>query len=178
MILELRYFGDPILRQKAKPVEKITEEIRDLAQNMVESMLHYNGIGLAAPQVGRLLRLFVSNVDHEDEEGEIHLGAPKIFINPKLSHPSQTMVERSEGCLSIPKLYAPVNRPLSVEIEAMDIEGNLFKQEFYGYVARVIMHENDHLNGVLFVDRIKGKKHTELEPILRQIKQRYYKKKT
>jgi peptide deformylase len=169
----MRYYGDPILRQMAKPVEAITDEIRELCHNMIASMLHYNGIGLAAPQVGHLLRIFVSNLDYEDENGEIHLGEPKVYINPILSNPSEALVERTEACLSIPTLSVPVARPLSVQLEATDLNGDLFKEECYGYQARNRMHENDHLNGVLFIDRIKGKRRSQLDPILRHIKQQY-----
>lgn len=176
MKLPLRYYGDPILRQKAQPVEAITEEIRQLCLDMIETMLAYNGIGLAAPQVGHLVRIFVSNVAYEDEEGEVHLGDPVVYINPVLVEPSDSLVERSEGCLSIPKLYAAVARPLKITVEAMDIEGKSFTKECYGYHARNIMHENDHLNGVLFIDRIKGKRRTLLEPELRRIKLQYYNK--
>ncbi len=173
MKLNVRYYGDPILRQKAEPVEKITEEIRQLCLDMCETMLSFNGIGLAAPQVGRLLRIFISNVAWEDERGELHLSEPKIYINPVLTAPSDTTAERSEGCLSIPKLYAAVDRPLTIHLDALDIEGNPFSEDCYGYVARNRMHENDHLNGVLFIDRIKGKRRSQLEPALRLIKQQY-----
>ena len=121
--------------------------------------------------------MFVCRVDHEDDKGEVQLGEPIVYINPTLSNPSEAVVERSEGCLSIPKLYVPVLRPLSVTIEATDLEGNQFTQECYGYKARVMMHENDHLNGVLHIDRVKGKLRTEIEQALRQIKQMYYLKK-
>lgn len=169
----MRYYNDPILRRKAEEVTEITDEIRQFCHDMVETMLHYDGIGLAATQVGRLLRIFVSNVAYEDENGEIHLAEPKVYINPVLTNPSESLVERSEGCLSIPKLYAPVLRPLSIHLEAIDLEGNHFTEECYGYQARNRMHENDHLNGVLFIDRIKGKRRTQLEPALKKIKQQY-----
>jgi peptide deformylase len=171
VILRLRYYGDPILRKTAEPVFEITEEVKEICHNMIETMLHYDGIGLAAPQVGYLLRIFVSNVAHEDENGELHLGEPKVYINPTLTNPSDALVERSEGCLSIPKLYAAVVRPLSIDLEATDLEGNRFQETCYGYQARNRMHENDHLNGVLFIDRIKGKRRTALDPALRRIKQ-------
>jgi peptide deformylase len=174
MKLNLRYYGDPILREKAKPIQEITEEIRQLAHNMIETMLSLNGIGLAATQVGVLLRLFVSNVDYEDEQGEIHFCEPKVYINPVLSNPSHVVAERSEGCLSIPKLYVPVSRPLAITIEWQDLEGNLFKREVSHFLARNLMHETDHLNGVLTIDRLKGKRRTEVEPFLRRIKQHYY----
>jgi peptide deformylase len=170
----MRYYGDPILRQTAKTVEEITDEVRQFCKDMIETMLHYDGIGLAAPQVGVLLRIFVSNLAFEDQEGKLHLMEPKVYINPILSQPSEALVERSEGCLSLPKLYLPVARPLSIHLEATDMEGNRFHEECYGYQARNRMHENDHLNGVLFIDRIKGRQRTQLEPELRRIKQQYY----
>lgn len=174
MILQLRYYGDPILRQMAQPVAEITDEIRELCHNMIETMLHHNGIGLAGPQVGHLLRIFVSNLDYEDEQGELHLFEPKVYINPILSNPGDVLVERNEGCLSIPTLSLPVARPLSIHLEATDLEGKQFHEECYGYQARNRMHENDHLNGVLTIDRIKGKRRTLLEPELRRIKLQYY----
>lgn len=174
MILDLLYYGDPRLRQKALPVETITDEIRKLSDDLIETMLHYKGIGLAATQVGHFVRIFVSNVDYEDDKGEIHLTDPKVYINPVLTNPSHMFVERSEGCLSIPKLYVAIPRPLTVDVEAMDLEGNFFRKSCYGYLARNMMHENDHLNGVLFIDRVKGKRRTEIEPTLRQIKQQYF----
>ena len=177
MKLDMHYYGDPILRQQAEPVQEITDEIQQFCRDMIETMLAYNGIGLAATQVGRKVRIFVSNVEYEDENGEVHLCDPLVYINPVLSNPSKATVERSEGCLSTPKLYADVVRPLTICVEALDIEGNPFKKECYGYHARNIMHENDHLNGVLFVDRIKGKRRALLEPELRYIKQHYYKHK-
>ncbi|MCH9625244.1 MAG: Peptide deformylase [Chlamydiales bacterium] len=170
------YYGDPVLRKKALPVEEITEDIRTLCHNMIETMLHYNGIGLAAPQVGKLLRIFVSNLLHEDDEGNLQLMEPKVYINPIITNPSEVLDERSEGCLSIPKLYAAVARPLTIELEATDLDGNQFTELCHGYQAHNRMHENDHLNGVLFIDRIKGKRRTQLDPELRRIKQQYYNK--
>ena len=170
----MRYYGDQILRKTAKPIEEITDEIREICANMVETMLHYDAIGLAATQVGYLLRIFVSNVASEDANGELHLGAPKVYINPTLSNPSEALVERTEGCLSIPKFYPPILRPLSIDLTATDSSGQKFQEKCYGYQARNRMHENDHLNGILMIDRIKGKRRTEIEPTLRRIKQAYY----
>lgn len=169
----LRYYGDPVLRKKAEPVAEITEEIRHLVHTMYELMEKHNGCGLAATQVGELLRLFVSNVDREEPNGEVILGPPRVYINPILSNPSEIMVERGEACLSIPKLYLPVQRPMSITVVATDLEGKQFTHECSGFLARNMMHENDHLNGVLFIDRVKGKLRNEAEPFLRKIKQTY-----
>jgi len=171
----LRYYGDPLLRKRAPEITEITEEIRALAFLLIETMYEYKGIGLAAPQIGILKRMFVTCVDHEDAEGEVQVGEPRVFINPILTHPSEETVERNEGCLSIPKLTAPVMRPLTIDIEATDIEGKKFSlKNCWGFLGRVMMHENDHLNGVLFIDHIKGKRRTQLDPILRRIKKEYY----
>lgn len=169
----LQYYGNPVLRKKAQPIEEITDEIRHLAQCMIEIMLKHNGCGLAATQVGVLHRIYISNVDHEDADGKVYLGEPRVYINPFLSNPSEIMVEGPEGCLSIPKLTLPVERPLSITVEATDLSGNRFTRECHGFLARNMMHENDHLNGVLFIDRIKGKLRTEAEPFLRQVKKQY-----
>jgi peptide deformylase len=173
MILQLKYYGDPILRKKAQEVKEITPEIQQLARDMIETMEATDGIGLAATQVGHLLRIYVSNVDYEREDGEVIIGEPRVYINPVLSSPSEALVERSEGCLSIPKLYAAVVRPLSIVVDALDINGVPFRRECYGYLARNMMHENDHLNGVLFIDRIQGKARQELDAPLRAIKKKY-----
>ncbi|NGX54566.1 MAG: Peptide deformylase [Chlamydiae bacterium] len=175
MKLPLRYYGDPVLRKIAQPIEEITDEIRQLATDMIETMEANKGIGLAANQVGRLVRLFVSSMDYEDEEGEVHSQEPEVYINPVITKPSGASIERTEACLSIPELSGPLTRPLTITLEATDLEGNRFAKECYGYEARCFMHEIDHLNGTLYVDRIKGKRRKELEPLLRKIKKKYYK---
>lgn len=170
----MRYYGDPVLRKRAKEITEITDEIKELAATLIEKMYEYKGIGLAAPQIGILKRIFVMCVDHEDSEGEIHVGEPRIFINPILKNPSEESVERSEGCLSIPNLTAPVMRPLMIDIEATDLEGKKFTmKDCWGFLGRVMMHENDHLNGVLFIDHIKGKRRTQLDPLLRKIRKEF-----
>lgn len=172
MILDLSYYGDPVLRKKAEPVMEITDEIRELVKNMIVTMNHWKGVGLAAPQVGVSLRIYVSNIDFEDDLGEVHFCEPKVYINPILTNRSEIMVEKSEACLSIPGLYAPVSRPLSVEVEALNLEGQKFTEKTTRYLARCMMHENDHLDGVLFIDRIKGKLRKEIELELKKFKRR------
>ncbi len=151
-------------------MEKITDEIRKLASDMIETMDKSNGIGLAAPQVGKELRLFVLRNYIPDAEGKLTLSEPHVFINPKLFSPSAEMVEEEEGCLSVPGIKCFVTRPVRITIEATDLEGNLFREELEGYNARVRMHENDHINGTLFIDRIDEKTRREIEPALRALK--------
>lgn len=171
----LRYYGDPILREVAEPIDEITDEIRKLVDDMIEIMQANDGIGLAAPQVGEKVRLFVACIELEDENGDVHIGAPRVYINPILSEPSSIMVERSEGCLSIPKLHGPVTRPFSITIEATNLKGERFIEKRERYAGRCMMHETDHLNGILWIDHVKGKQRTDMEPALRRIKQKYYK---
>lgn len=176
MELPLTYYGDPILRKKCQPVEKITDEIKKLVADMVDTMEAANGIGLAAPQIGRSLRVFVTCVPIEDEsaEGEYLQGELRVFINPEILEVSEEMSEISEGCLSIPTINGYVERPYSIKVKAMDLEGNPFVMEAFGLDAHCILHENDHINGVLFIDRIRGKERKAIEDKLRKVKETYY----
>lgn len=175
MLLDIRYYDDPILRKKSLPIETITEEVKQLAFDMIETMNQYRGVGLAGVQVGKLLRIFVSNLKPEGEnaEGEPLIGEPQVFINPHLTNPESTTVERNEGCLSFPGILCGIQRPTAIDVEALDLEGKTFKRRYFLYAARCMMHENDHLNGVLFIDRVKGKKRSQLDPLLRQFKKKY-----
>ncbi len=178
MKLPLAYYGDPILRKKCAPVVEITAEIRQLVLDMVDTMEANNGIGLAAPQVSRPLRLFITRFDIENKDEEESVpGELRVFINPEILEISEELSYLSEGCLSIPKLYGEVERPYRVRVRATDLEGKVFEEEFTGLHAHCILHENDHINGVLFIDRIHGREKIEIEPKLREIKNKFYKKK-
>jgi peptide deformylase len=176
MKLPLAYYGDPILRKKAAPVEEINDEIRQLVHDMIETLDTEEGMGLAAPQVHRSLAIFLVRAPLADEEHhKWQPGTLRIFINPKILAYSDQQWDMDEACMSIPKLSAgPVTRPVQIKIEASDLEGNRTVQEFSGLEARIFMHENDHINGVLYIDRIKGKERQRIEPILREIKKRYH----
>ena len=169
----LRYYGDPILRKHCKPITVITDEIRQLIQSMIAIMDQHDGIGLAAPQVGYDIRLFVLRNYIELENDKWKLSEPRVYINPKLSFPKKTRVTEEEGCLSIPRLRHKVTRPDFVIIEALDLKGNLFTEELDGYNARVRMHENDHLNGVLFIDHLNAKTRKKIKPLLKEIQKKY-----
>lgn len=178
MKLPLAYYGDAVLRKKGRQVAKIDDEIRQLVADMIETMREENGIGLAAPQVHKSLALFVTEVPipvkgEGEEEVKWEPGKVRVFINPKIIKHSDELWTQDEGCLSIPKLYAPVERPVAVLVQAMDLEGNLFEEEFAWLDARAIMHENDHINGVLFIDRIHGQERKQLDPKLTEIKKAY-----
>jgi peptide deformylase len=177
MQLPLAYYGNPVLRKKTIPVVAITEEIRQLVQNMIDTMHALNGIGLAAPQVHQSLSLFITqvpikiSVDPEDHHWK--QGPLRIFINPKIiTHSKETTIQE-EACLSIPGVSGKVERPYTITVHAMDLKGNIFEEEFSALQARAIMHENDHINGTLYIDRVFGKERRELDKPLNAIKKKY-----
>jgi peptide deformylase len=148
-ILDIRVLGDPILRQSTEPVKEITDELRALVADMFETMHHARGIGLAAPQVGRTERLAVVEIE----------GEPLVVINPEILETSGK-AKAEEGCLSIPDIYADVERPKDVAIRAMDLEGNSYELQATELLARCLQHEIDHLDGKLFLDYLSVLKRT------------------
>ena len=143
-ILEIKEYGEPILRGKALPVKEITPEILDLIKDMAETMYADSGVGLAAPQVGVSKRIII--IDGE-EDGLI------VLINPMIVKSEGELVAE-EGCLSIPDIYSQVKRSLKVTVKALDENGDLIEITKEGLTARALQHEIDHLDGILFVDRI------------------------
>ncbi len=158
-ILHVRKYGDPVLRRRAEPVDDVTQEIRDVLRDMVATMYAEVGVGLAAPQVGVSLRMMIV----DDERGR---GA-KALLNPVIVDQGGRVVAE-EGCLSIPGFFAPVARAEWVRVEAHDEDGAPQRLDARGFFARVIQHEIDHLDGVLFIDH--------LEPMLRDRIKRAIKK--
>lgn len=144
-VLEIRKEGDPVLREPAKPVPKVTKRIAKLLKDMEETMYAADGVGLAAPQVGVSERMFVADAGD----------GPMAFVNPVLVEGRGSQVD-SEGCLSIPGVYGYVDRFETVVVTAMDAKGKARKVEASGLMARVIQHEMDHLDGILFVDKATG----------------------
>lgn len=172
MKLPLTYYGNPILRKKTAPISKITEEIRQLVLDMAETLEEHKGCGLAAPQIGHSISLFITCIPIYEEEN-ILPGELLIFINPKIVEVSKEHYVYEEGCLSIPGLgHYEVSRPTTIKIQATDLNGNLFEKEFTEFDAHVIMHENDHLNGVLFIDRLTPRIKKKIELKLNQIKKK------
>jgi peptide deformylase len=147
----LRFMGDPVLREKAAPVEEVTDEIRTLIADMFDTMYAEEGVGLAAPQVGVSSRVIV--VDPRDDDIE-----PFALVNPGVVELGTELVRDEEGCLSIPGLKETVERPATVKVEALDREGRPITIEAGGLVARILQHEVDHLDGILFVDRVSALK--------------------
>jgi peptide deformylase len=170
MKLKIHIYGHPVLRKHCIAIDAITDEISKLAYDMIELMDKSDGIGLAAPQVGHPIRLFVCRNYIFGEDDKWTLSEPKVYINPKLSSPGERLLTDTEGCLSLPKLRLEIERPDSICIEALDLQGNTFREEHEGYNARVRMHENDHINGVLFIDRVDAETRKKIDPLLRAMK--------
>jgi peptide deformylase len=140
--------GDPMLRQRSEPVKDFNEDLEKLVEQMFQTLSGAKGLGLAAVQVGALMRLFVVHVPKD---------SPQVFINPEILETSIEQVDYEEGCLSIPGINAEVSRPESVKVQAVNQKGKPFILTADGLLARVIQHEYDHLNGVLFIDRLDPK---------------------
>jgi peptide deformylase len=149
--LKLHYLGDRVLRQPAKRIAKVDDSVRQLAKEMLQTMYSSNGIGLAAPQVGIHKQLIVIDCEPENPENP-----PLILINPQISNYGGDLSKFEEGCLSIPNVYIDVIRPEEIEVSFKDELGKPRKIKASGLLARVIQHEIDHLNGVLFVDRVEN----------------------
>ena len=173
MLLKIYHYAHPVLRKRCEPIAEITEEIRQLVKDMIETMDNNDGVGLAAPQIGQSIRLFVLREYIPAEEDKWTLSDPKVYINPKLSSPGENIVTDTEGCLSLPGLRLEIDRPDRITVEAMDLDGNLFTEELEGYNARIRMHENDHINGVLFIDRVEVSTRNKIDPILKEMKKKY-----
>ena len=165
-MLDILTLGDEFLREKTERIKDFGPEIPVLADAMVEAMQGERGLGLAGPQVGVLKRIFV--VDLPEEK------SARVFINPEILETSQELASYEEGCLSIPGMYANVIRPVYITVQAQDVEGKPFTIKADGLLARVIQHENDHLQGVLFIDRLTEEKR---EKILKEYEKRGKRKK-
>ncbi|MBV8212234.1 MAG: peptide deformylase [Verrucomicrobia bacterium] len=165
MIREIVIYGDPVLRKKGKQIDKITEEIRTLAQDMIETMHDAHGVGLAAQQVGESIQLTVVDVsdsesrpsrmwiDGQEVDPKEHM--PLILLNPQLELSRETEIG-AEGCLSFPEITADISRAERVKVKALDLDGNPVSFEAEGLLARAVQHETDHLNGILFIDRMSS----------------------
>jgi len=178
MRLSILQYGDPILRAKGKHIEKIDNRIRELAQNMIETMHAANGVGLAAPQVGESLQLTVLDVSQvEDRPSTMELNGentdpqramPLVLINPEIDLGSETEMG-TEGCLSFPEITGEIERAKSVTVRARNLDGEAIEIEATGFLARAIQHEVDHLNGILFIDRMSSAAKTSLSSKLKRL---------
>ncbi|MEX0771837.1 MAG: peptide deformylase [Balneolales bacterium] len=154
-VLPIVTYDDPVLKRKAETVETDNDELQDLIDDMFETMYNAHGVGLAAPQVGVSLRLFVVDADvmAEDDETATKYG-PMVFINPELYEIECEKVEMEEGCLSIPDIREKVLRPDKVRVKFLDRDFQTSVMKFSSWMARVVQHEYDHIEGVLFIDYV------------------------
>jgi peptide deformylase len=155
-------FPHPTLRHKSKPIRRVDAQLREWVREMFALMYEAEGVGLAANQVDLPLRMFVVNERARPGEGE-----ELVFINPVLSKPKGAEV-REEGCLSLPELYADVTRPERIHVTAYNLQGELFEGDINGMLARIVQHENDHLDGVLFTDRLNETGQMKVAPALEE----------
>ena len=172
MILEVTKYGNPVLRRKGALIEKITPEIKQLIADMFETMYATKGIGLAAQQVGKALQLTVldvrgvtdrpSTLELDGKPADVDAFMPLVLINPEIK-PLNDPVLGPEGCLSFPELYGDVLRPESVEVKALNEKGKPIEFRCGGLLARAVQHETDHLNGILFIDRMDRKSKNEIQ---------------
>ncbi|CDR33475.1 peptide deformylase [Criblamydia sequanensis] len=178
MILSLAYYGSKWLRTRADPVTVFDDKLKELIDDMIETMHVHRGIGLAATQVKLNKRIFITFVPRETEEEDEELvpQEPKVYINPKILSFSDEFIEWEEACLSLPGLSAFVPRPQSIDIEAYDQNGALFKETLTDFYACNFLHENDHLNGVLYIDRLANKDKERLKKPLHDLKEKYKKR--
>ncbi len=147
--LSIHYLGDRALRQSTKRISKVNKSVRELAKDMLQTMYSEQGIGLAAPQVGVQKQMLVIDCDPNNTATP-----PLILINPEIQSYSQDWVKGEEGCLSIPGVFLDVVRPQAIQVKYKDEQGRPQKLKASGILARVIQHEADHLDGILFVDRV------------------------
>jgi peptide deformylase len=175
MILEVVKYGHPALRQKGGRIEKVTPEIKKLVADMFETMHVNHGIGLAAQQVGQALQLAVFDVrevkdrpsllELDGKPADVNEFMPLVLINPEIK-PGGEPATGGEGCLSFPEIFAEITRPESVDVKALNQKGKPVEFRCGGLLARAIQHEVDHLNGILFIDRMSRETKEELRPEL------------
>jgi peptide deformylase len=178
MILPILQYGDPILRAKGNRIEEIDDRIRDLAANMIETMHAAHGVGLAAQQIGEALQLTVldisavedrpSTLKLDDTDADPTSAMPLVLINPEIELRGESEVGL-EGCLSFPEITSDIERAHSVRVRAQTLEGGTMQIEAGGFLARAIQHEGDHLNGILFIDRMNSAAKAALSSRLRRL---------
>lgn len=178
MILPVIKYGHPVLRKKGARIEKVTKEIQALIEDMLETMRAAKGVGLAAQQIGEALQVTVidvrgikerpSTLELENETADVEAFMPVVLINPEIT-PLSEAVSGPEGCLSFPEMYADISRPESVEVRAINQKGEPFQFRCGGLLARAVQHEADHLNGILFIDRMSKEDKAELKPELDEL---------
>jgi peptide deformylase len=179
MKLPILRYGDPLLRAKGKRIEAVDDRVRELAANMIETMHEANGVGLAAQQVGEALQLTVVDLAHAEDQAstmklngaevEPKMSMPLILLNPEVALGVETALG-AEGCLSFPEITGDIRRSISVTLRAQSLEGTPLEIEASGLLARALQHEVDHLNGILFIDRMSAATKVALATRLKRLR--------
>jgi peptide deformylase len=178
MILPIVQYGHPVLRKKGSKIPAITDSVRKLAQHMLDTMYKAHGVGLAAQQIGQALQLTVIDVRESDRPSQLFLGVrevpiessmPMVLINPEITK-SEGQEIGIEGCLSFPEITADINRASTIHVKATQLDGQVIQFTALGLLSRAIQHELDHLNGVLFIDRMDPESRKPLEEGLEKMK--------
>lgn len=172
MILPIVAYGDPILKKKASEIDEDYPDLDQLIENMFETMYNANGVGLAAPQIGKSIRLFIVDATPfaEGEDGDPNCeDFKRVFINPIIFEETGEEWGFEEGCLSIPQIREEVMREPNIKIEYYDQNWDLYEEELSGFAARVVQHEYDHIEGILFTDHLKPLRRTLLKSRLADI---------
>ncbi len=170
MILPIYAYGHPVLKKETEDIDENYPNLKGLIDNMFETMYHAEGIGLAAPQVGLSIRLFIIDTEQIQDKGEEHLGAKRAFINASILEEEGDSWSYEEGCLSIPKITGDVERKPRILVEYYDANFELREEWFDGMTARVIQHEYDHVDGILFLEHLKPVKRRLLNRKLENIR--------
>ena len=157
-------YGDPVLREVSTPVDNVDQSVRDLVTDMIDTLREAKGLGLAAVQVGVLRRVFILDLAAVDITASI-----QVFINPEILEVSEEDIEYEEGCLSFPGIYQKITRPARIRVRAMDADGKEFEMDVSGMTARAVLHEFDHLEGKLFIDRMSPMAKTLLRGRLKKL---------
>jgi peptide deformylase len=164
-VIPIKIYGEPVLREKSSAIENLNGDLVKFLSDMKETMLIANGLGLAANQVGKKIRAFTIDLSHFDV-----LAEPRIIVNPEIMEVSGQPVTGEEGCLSFPGLYQMIQRPNKVTIKTLNLDGKEYYFEAEGLIARVVLHEIDHLNGVLFIDKLTPAQRSLIKSKLARIK--------
>jgi peptide deformylase len=167
VVLEIRKYGDPVLRQRAEPVTVFDDKLAHLAADMMETMAAASGVGLAGNQVGVLKQIFVADTSSFEITGR-----KLAVVNPEIVFRSPDEVAEEEGCLSIPGVYAEVRRPKKIKLVGQNLKGEKMELEAEEMIARVFCHETDHLNGVLFIDHLSALERNLLKGKLSELKKK------
>jgi peptide deformylase len=166
--MDILPYPHPALHWKSKPIQEINADLRKVVAEMFELMYAANGIGLAANQVGLPYRLFILNLSSDPALKDEEI----VFINPDILK-RKGSTEGEEGCLSFPGMYGPVKRAAKIEIEAFDLDGSCFEYSLDDLAARAVQHESDHLDGVLFIDRLSETARRELDPVINDFESQF-----